>query len=86
MSENMGRPREKPLGPAFDREVGGRIAAARENTNLSKTELGVKIKKSLATVSRYESGDLPIPTQTLAKIAKITGTKICDFVDGIKLK
>ena len=59
-----------------------RLRDLREDKDLSQTALAQILHVSQATYSRYESGALDIPSQTLFLLASFYGTSI-DFLVGL---
>ena len=53
-----------------------RIRALREDKDMSQKEMADYLHVSQATYSRYERGELDIPTQTLIRLAKFHGVSI----------
>jgi ribosome-binding protein aMBF1 (putative translation factor) len=82
--KKMGRPRTRAKPNRFDREVGARIKAAREKAGLSPTQAAIQVKKHLSTLMRWEAGDVCVPINMLAWLAKIYGCQMQDFLDGVR--
>ncbi|WP_418668083.1 helix-turn-helix domain-containing protein [Allofournierella sp.] len=59
-----------------------RLRDLREDKDLSQTALAQILHVSQATYSRYESGALDIPSQTLIRLASFYGTSI-DYLVGL---
>lgn len=49
------------------------LKAARNNCNLSQVLLAKKLGVSKSTISRWESGDIPIPEKMLRELCVICG-------------
>lgn len=81
----MGRPRQKPLANAFDREVGARIKARKKTAGLNDQQLAAAIDRSVSQVYRYQSGDTAVDPKTLAALALALGCTASDLVDGIEV-
>lgn len=59
-----------------------RIRDLREDADLTQENLAEVLSVSQATYSRYESGTLDIPSQTLIKLAQFYSTSV-DFLLGL---
>ncbi len=59
-----------------------RIRNLREDSDLTQEELAKLLNISQTTYSRYESGALDIPTQSLIKLAEYYSTSV-DYLLGI---
>ena len=59
-----------------------RIRNLREDEDLNQETLGKLLNVSQTTYSRYESGDLDIPTQSLIKLAEYYSTSV-DYLLGL---
>ncbi len=59
-----------------------RIRALREDKDLSQREMADYLHVSQATYSRYECGELDIPTQTLIHLAKFHSVSV-DYLLGL---
>jgi transcriptional regulator with XRE-family HTH domain len=66
-----------PLDP---KEVGQRLAAARRRRHWTQLEFALKIKRSPASVSRWERGYLP-PVRELMRIADVLGVEPAELVE-----
>lgn len=77
-----------PLASAeeFNAVVGARVQERRKAKKLLQRELSDAIGRSIAQVSRYESGEAQCEPFTLARIAKALGCKTSDFLDGIEVR
>lgn len=54
-------------------QIGANIREARKAINITQTELGSKIGKTLRTVQKYESGEIEPAFSTITQIAGILG-------------
>ena len=59
-----------------------RIRNLREDNDLTQQDMAMTLNISQTTYSRYESGTLDIPTQSLIKLAKYYSTSV-DYLLGI---
>ena len=59
-----------------------RIRNLREDKDLSQNEIAKILNCSQTTYSRYETGDLNIPVDSLIKLAKYFNTSI-DYLTGL---
>ena len=66
-----------PLDP---KEVGRRLAAARQRKHWTQLEFALKIEVSPASVSRWERGYLP-PVRELMRIAEVLGIEPAELVE-----
>lgn len=71
-------------GTSFQRELGVRIRNRRKAAKLGISDLAEKVGTSISSVSRWESGDVAIESETLAKIAAVLKCKVSVLIDGIK--
>ena len=60
-----------------------RIRDLREDKELSQEELAQMLHISQTTYSRYETGKLDIPSQTLITLAKFYGVSV-DYLLGLE--
>lgn len=63
-----------------------RIRDLREDADLSQEQLAKLLNVSQTTYSRYETGKLDIPTQSLIKLAKYYSTSIDYLVNLTNIK
>lgn len=63
--------------------VGRRIAECRKNKGIKQKELANILDKSIATIQRYESGDINLSLSLLANISNALGISI-DYLIGCK--
>lgn len=61
--------------------VGERIKFYRKQNRLTQEQLANKIHKTKSTLSKYESGRIPIDVDSLYEIASVLGVDIFQFVD-----
>lgn len=59
-----------------------RIRALREDSDKSQSTIAQMLNVSQATYSRYETGDLDIPSQALIKLAEYYHTSV-DYLLGL---
>ena len=59
-----------------------RLAELREDHDLSQAEMAKILRVSQATYSRYETGRLDIPSQTLIALARYYGVSV-DYLLGL---
>ena len=59
-----------------------RLAELREDHDLSQAEMAKILRVSQATYSRYETGRLDIPSQTLIALAREYGVSV-DYLLGL---
>jgi transcriptional regulator with XRE-family HTH domain len=64
----------------FTLEMGKLIRAAREEKELSQTELAEKLSKRQATISDFENGKIEIGILTLVHLAIVLGKPISYFI------
>lgn len=83
-NKKNGRPRTRAKPNRFDLEVGVRVKAAREKAGLSPTKAAEMMEKHLSTISRWEAGDVCIPTNMLAWMAKIYDCPVATFFNGVR--
>lgn len=71
------------MGSYFE-EVGKRIRLARENKELTQSQLGNKLTKPLTAtaLSLYESGDREVSVSVLVEIAEILDVKLEYLIKG----
>lgn len=62
------------------RELGGRIARARESAGLTQEQLANRLKLDQTTVSRMEGGERTVSSLMLARIAEVTEHGIDGFL------
>lgn len=55
----------------INQTVGKMLRSARKLAKLSQTQLARKVKSSKSSISGYESGDVPIPSDVLYKICTV---------------
>ena len=60
----------------INKEIGKRIRICRKHRGMTQDELGAKIYKSKATVSKYEKGEISVDIQTLYDIAEVLSLHI----------
>ncbi len=65
----------------FSQHVGNRIRFYRKQKHLSQEQLAAGIHKSKSALSKYESGQIPVDTETLYDIATVLGVEVSQFVD-----
>lgn len=65
----------------FTEHIGGRIRLYRRRLHISVSELGTRISKSKASVSKYESGAVGIDADTLLDIARALGVSLGQLTD-----
>lgn len=72
---------------AINKAVGKRIRAKRLNfpSPLSMEAVGDHLGRTIATVSRLESGATSAEPPVLIALAKLFGCKPSDFLDGIEV-
>lgn len=70
---------------AFDRAVGARIKARRNDLGLLQRQVTDDIGISDAQLSRYESGEATTEPYMLARLAEKYGCKPSAFIDGIEV-
>jgi len=65
----------------LNQHIGGRIRFFRTRRNMSQEQLAAKIFKSKSTLSKYESGHIPIDIDTLYSIASVLEVELSALVD-----
>ena len=60
-----------------------RIRALREDKDLSQTDIAQMLNISQSTYSRYENGNLDIPTEILISLSKYYNVSV-DYILGLK--
>ncbi len=63
------------------KEIGGRIAAARDRQGWTQMDLANEANVSMSTVARWESGKLP-PVRELIRVAEVLGVEPDYLVEG----
>lgn len=86
MTKKTGRPRTRAKANKFDREVGARVKAAREAAGFTPTQAANQMKRHLSTLMRWEAGDICIPSNMLAWLAKLYRCPMETFLNGIALR
>lgn len=66
---------------SMSEHVGERIRFYRKNAGMTQDQLAAEIHKSKSTLSKYESGVIPVDVDTLYDIASVLGTDLFQFVD-----
>lgn len=69
---------------AFDRKLGSRLLAYRLHEGLTQGRVAHKTGFSISQISRYELGQCPIETSTLAMLARLYRCRPSDLIDGIE--
>ena len=59
-----------------------RIRELREDNDLNQTQLANKLNVSQSTYSRYESGQLDVPTEVLISLSKFYKVSV-DYILGL---
>jgi len=67
----------------FTIEMGKLIRAAREDKELSQTELADKLSRRQATISDFENGKIEIGILTLVQLAIVFGKPISYFIPNM---
>lgn len=62
--------------------VGERLKEMRARLGWSQDELGSRVSRTGATISRYESGSLQIAADELPRFAEALGVSAWDFYEG----
>ncbi|MGN0791436.1 MAG: helix-turn-helix domain-containing protein [Christensenellales bacterium] len=65
----------------LNQHIGGRIRFFRTRRNMSQDQLAARIFKSKSTLSKYESGQIPMDTDTLYQIAAALEVEMSALVD-----
>jgi transcriptional regulator with XRE-family HTH domain len=65
----------------FDRLVGSRLQRAREKAGWTQEALAFRVEIDPTTLSRYETGRLPVPLEVLSKAATVLGVRLAHLVD-----
>lgn len=65
---------------AFARELGARLAAARNQRGLTQDEVAAAVGLSRLTIVRYESGQLAPRSHLLRKLATALGVQLEELV------
>lgn len=67
----------------FNAALGARLATLREEADLTQGELGAKIGKSEAQVSRYEQGVTAVNVETMLRLNRALGFANLELLNGI---
>ena len=65
----------------LNQHIGGRIRFYRTKRNMSQEQLAFKVFKSKSTLSKYESGKIPVDIETLYLIASELEVEMSALVD-----
>ena len=64
-------PKRSPTDTKLDKAVGARLRAARRKKGWSQNELSIRLGLQSETVSRYETGAVPLSLAMLFQVAKV---------------
>lgn len=70
----------------FQVMLGVKLKAKRMRAAKTLSDAGEIAGVHLATVSRYENGQYPVPPATLMRLAGFYGCKVADFFAGLSIK
>ena len=65
----------------ISKHIGGRIRNHRKNQGMTLQQLADLIHKSRATLSKYETGELPVDVETLYDIAAALHVDVTQIMD-----
>jgi len=77
------RKRKRAPRVPTDVTVGERMRFFRERSGITQGELGLILKKSPATICRYEANRIPIPTQLLSRFCDAMGISMAIFFGAL---
>lgn len=69
--------------PAVNKKVGDRILEARNEADLSQTELAEKVGSSTSTVGRWEAGEATISVPALLALSRSLEKPMCFFLQDL---
>lgn len=64
----------------FNVDVGFRLRQARGLNGLTQEYVGEQVGVTKQTINRYETGEIPVPTETLARCARLMDTPVGFFL------
>ena len=65
--------------------IGERIKKLRKSMHLTQTELGAKVGVQKNAVSKWETGRVVIPTQTVRALADLFGVPVSYLIDNNRI-